>query len=88
MQLFGGLARCHPIFDWQRVSAVRDGHTVLGEEDTRRFVRFITLAWRHNWPVYSNESRLLHFRNLKLARKLHAACPKFVGNCLVHYWGN
>src|SRR5205809_6946907 len=43
--------RCRPIFDWQTLRAVRDGHTALQEEDTRRFARFVQLAWRKNWPV-------------------------------------
>jgi hypothetical protein len=79
--------RCRPIFDWQPVSAVRDGHTALCEKDTRRFVRFVRLAWRQNWPLYQRDSHLVCFRSLKLARKLHAACPALLGNCLVHYWG-
>ena len=83
----GRFGPCEPLFEWQPASAVLDGHTVLCEEDTRRFVRFVRLAWRHNWPAYSKKSRLLRFRNFKLARKLHAACPALLGNCLVHYCG-
>jgi len=79
--------RCRPIFDWQPVSAVRDGHTVLCEEDTRRFARFIELAWRKNWPIAMRDSREVGFRSLELAKKLHRTCPTFLGNCLVHYWG-
>ena len=78
---------CRPVFDWQTLKAVRDGHTALREEDTRRFARFVQLAWRKNWPVCSDDRHLLHFRNLKLARKLHAASPALLGNCLVHYYG-
>jgi hypothetical protein len=79
--------RHRPIFDWQPFSAVRDGHTVLCEEDTRRFVRFVRLAWRENWPVYQRDTGLVGFRNLTLAKKLHTARPVLLGNCLVHYWG-
>jgi hypothetical protein len=80
--------RCRPIFDWQPVSAVRDGHTVLCEEDTRRFARFIKIAWRKNWPITMRDSHLVGFRSLELAKKLHRASPEFLGNCLVHYWGS
>ena len=83
--------RCRPIFDWQPLAAVRDGHSALCEEDTRRFVQFVRLAWRHDWPVYFKDAsghELLRFRSVELARELHAACPVLLGNCLVHYWGS
>jgi hypothetical protein len=80
--------RCRPIFNWQPVSAVRGGHTVLCEEDTRRFVRFVRLAWRQNRAIYLRDSHLVRFRSFKLAKRLHAACPRLLGNCLVHYWGS
>ena len=83
-----GESSCRPLFDWQSISAVRDGHSVLAEEDTRRFVRFLRLAWEQNWPVYSDGPRLLHFRDFELARRLHRACQGFLGNCLVYYWGS
>jgi hypothetical protein len=78
---------CRPriLFDWQPASALRNGHTVLFEEDTRRFARFLKLAWRKNWPVYQGDSRLVRFRTFELARRLHAACPALPGNCLLHY---
>jgi hypothetical protein len=79
--------RGRPVFDWQTQEAVRDGHTALSEEDTRRFARFVQLAWRKNWPVYSDVGPLLRFRDFKLAKKLHVAAPKLRGNCLVRYYG-
>jgi hypothetical protein len=79
--------RCRPIFDWQTLRAVRDGHTVLHEEDTKRFVQFVELAWRENWPIWKANKRLRRFRDFDLARKLHAASPAMLGNCLVHYYG-
>jgi hypothetical protein len=85
-----GPYRPRPLFDWQPGSAVRDGHTVLFEEDTRRFARFVRLAWQHDWPVYSKDSSGLHlvrFRSFELAKRLHGACRALPGNCLVHYWG-
>lgn len=82
-----GPYRPRPLFDWQSPSAVRGGHKVLFEEDTRRFARFIKLAWRENWSVYTRDSELIRFRTFELAARLHAACPAFLGNCLVRYWG-
>jgi hypothetical protein len=79
--------RCRPVFNWQTLKAVRDGHSALDEEDTRRFSRFIQHAWRKNWPVYSEGKRLLHFRDFKLGRTLNAASSDLHGNCLVHYYG-
>lgn len=62
--------RCRPIFDWQTLESVRDGHTVLHEEDTRRFAHFIRLAWRKNWPVCSVNKRL---RRVRLQARPHTA---------------
>jgi hypothetical protein len=85
MKRFG---HCRPVFKWQTLAAVRDGHTVLHEDDTCRFVSFLKLAWRKNRSVYSNGKRLLHFRDFELAQKLHATSRGLVGNCLIRYWGS
>lgn len=81
--------RSRPIFDWQTRSAVNDGHTVLHEDDTKRFTHFVQLAWRENWHVCAATpgGRLPRFRNFELARTLHAATPALRGCCLVRYWG-
>jgi hypothetical protein len=79
--------RCRPLFDWQTRRAVTDGTSVLHEQDTKRFAKFLELAWSENWPVWSDENRLRRFRHFPLVRKLHAALPKLDGCCLVRYWG-
>lgn len=80
--------RCQPTFDWQPISSVRDGHTALDEDDTRRFVKFLNALWSKNHPVCTDDNRrLLRFRDFKLARKLTSASADLRGNCLVRYSG-
>ena len=81
------LGACRPVFEWQSVDDVRGGQTALDEADTRRFAAFIRLAWRKNWPLYSDGPRLLTVRDFTLARKLFDASAAMPGNCLLRYCG-
>jgi hypothetical protein len=81
--------RCLPVFDWQPVRTVRDGHTALREEDTLLFARFPQLAWRKNWPVWNDEAGVtVRFRDFKLARMLWSSAARMRGQCIVRYWGD
>jgi hypothetical protein len=78
--------RCRPLFKWQTMKAVRDGHNVLNEEETRRFARFIRLAWGRNWPVFC-EQKPMNFRHFELARRLYSVSDTLPGSCLIRYLG-
>jgi hypothetical protein len=79
--------RGRPVFDWQPVRAVRDGHSALREGDTRRFAAFITRAWRKNRPVGPTSGDPRRFRDIELAQGLHSCAADLPGNCLIHYFG-
>ncbi|MHB1310141.1 MAG: hypothetical protein ACYDC1_05345 [Limisphaerales bacterium] len=79
---------CRPLFDWQPLSAVRDGHSALREEDTQRFSKFIAGAWKRNPVVWeAGDGTNKRFRDFELVQELHGALSSMRGDCLVHYFG-
>jgi len=40
-----------PVFRWQNAKSLDEGSRCLRQKDTRRFIGFLTQAWRENWSA-------------------------------------
>jgi hypothetical protein len=89
-----------PIFPWQTDDCLDDGYRCLRLADTKRFIAFLTQAWRENWPVprLSDDVRKSlaivdeatpHFRDFELPRRLVTCvnATRLDRPCALHYFG-